>query len=145
MAGDGMISLTRKQADMFSFIKTFVAERGVGPSYDEMAAAAGIKSKSGVHRIVTALEERQLIRRIPNRARTIEIISPGSDALGFLAPDVLSVVERTARENDMLPETVVAQIVLQWARSALTTKSRRRASYVENERFPFVANVPVSA
>lgn len=139
-----MIGLTKKQAELFFFIKTFLAESGVGPSYDEMALAAGLKSKSGVHRLVTALEERQLIRRIPGRKRTIEVIDPNSNALGFLASDVLNIVHWTARNNNMLPEALVAQIVLEWSRTALT-KSRRRATCTERQRFPFLANAPVSA
>lgn len=125
-----MISLTRKQLQTFEFIKAYVAETGVGPTYDEIAENAGLNSKSGVHRLITALEERQLIRRIPNRARAIEVINPQMDTLGFLSQDVLAVVERTATANNMLPETLVAQIVLHWSISELRKTSKRRGTHI---------------
>src|SRR4051794_26528299 len=100
--GGGMIGLTPKQAKLFAFIKAYFAESGgISPSYDEMMGHMGVVSKSGVHRLVTALEERQLIRRIPHRVRSIEVINPDTDTLGFLSPDVLRVVVQTARANDM--------------------------------------------
>ena len=66
--------LTRKQYELLRFISERLKESGVPPSFDEMKDALGLKSKSGVHRLVTALEERGFIRRLPNRARAIEVI-----------------------------------------------------------------------
>ena len=68
------VGLTEKQGDAYRFICGYAHERGCTPSYDEIGAALGLASKSGVHRIVTALEERGRIRRLPNRARAIEIV-----------------------------------------------------------------------
>lgn len=127
-----MIGLTRKQAETFAFIKAYSAKEGTAPSYDEIAENAKLKSKSGVHRIITALEERQLIRRIPNRSRAIEVINPESDTLGFLSQDVLAIVQRTARANDMLPEMLVAQIVMHWSWSELAKMSKRRGTNFES-------------
>ncbi len=65
--------LTRKQNELLLFISQQISKDGVSPSFDEMKDALGLKSKSGVHRLVTALEERGFIRRFPNRARALEI------------------------------------------------------------------------
>ena len=65
--------LTKKQNELLLFISQQIARDGVSPSFDEMKDALGLKSKSGVHRLVTALEERGFIRRFPNRARALEI------------------------------------------------------------------------
>lgn len=66
--------LTAKQHQLLVFIQERLAENGVSPSFDEMKDALGLKSKSGVHRLVNALEERGFIRRMANRARALEVI-----------------------------------------------------------------------
>jgi repressor LexA len=66
--------LTRKQSELLRFIHERVTENGVPPSFDEMKDALDLKSKSGIHRLILALEERGFIRRLPNRARALEII-----------------------------------------------------------------------
>jgi repressor LexA len=66
--------LTRKQHELLCFIHDRLAESGVSPSFEEMKDALELKSKSGVHRLISALEERQFIRRLPNRARALEIL-----------------------------------------------------------------------
>jgi len=66
--------LTRKQHELLMFIHERMKESGVPPSFDEMKDALDLKSKSGIHRLVTALEERGFIRRLPNRARALEVI-----------------------------------------------------------------------
>ena len=66
--------LTAKQHDLLSFIHDRLAATGVSPSFDEMREALDLKSKSGVHRLISALEERQFIRRLPNRARALEVV-----------------------------------------------------------------------
>ena len=66
--------LTRKQYELLRFINERVKEAGVPPSFDEMKDALDLRSKSGIHRLITALEERGFIRRLPNRARAIEVI-----------------------------------------------------------------------
>ncbi len=66
--------LTRKQYELLKFINERLKEAGVPPSFDEMKDALDLRSKSGIHRLITALEERGFIRRLPNRARAIEVI-----------------------------------------------------------------------
>ncbi|MGZ6000015.1 MAG: transcriptional repressor LexA [Rhizomicrobium sp.] len=66
--------LTRKQLELLRFIHERLKEAGVPPSFDEMKDALDLRSKSGIHRLITALEERGFIRRLPNRARAIEVI-----------------------------------------------------------------------
>lgn len=88
--------LTKKQVQLLEFIQIRIARDGVPPSFDEMKDALDLRSKSGIHRLVTALEERGFIRRLPHRARALEIIrlpdalaaraaegQAGSDAAGF--------------------------------------------------------------
>src|SRR3984885_75659 len=103
--------LTRKQAELLRFIHERLKEAGVPPSFDEMKDALDLRSKSGIHRLITALEERGFIRRLPNRARAIEVIKlPESVAHGIAAGRsrgfTPSVIEgnlgrvRTASEDD---------------------------------------------
>ena len=72
--------LTQKQKDLLMFIKDRLNETGVPPSFDEMKDALSLKSKSGIHRLITALEERGFIRRLPHRARALEVLKlPGDN------------------------------------------------------------------
>ena len=66
--------LTRKQHELVCFINDRLEETGISPSFEEMKEALDLKSKSGVHRLISALEERNFIRRLPNRARALEVI-----------------------------------------------------------------------
>lgn len=66
--------LTRKQHELLCFIHDRLSDTGVSPSFEEMKDALDLKSKSGVHRLISALEERRFIRRLPNRARALEIL-----------------------------------------------------------------------
>ena len=66
--------LTAKQRELLLFINDRLGESGVSPSFDEMREALELKSKSGVHRLISALEERGFIRRLPNRARALEVM-----------------------------------------------------------------------
>ena len=76
--------LTRKQQELLLFIHERMKESGVPPSFDEMKDALDLASKSGIHRLITALEERGFIRRLPNRARALEVIKlPDAYAAGL--------------------------------------------------------------
>ncbi|MGQ0659833.1 transcriptional repressor LexA [Sphingosinicella sp.] len=66
--------LTRKQQELLLYIDAKLKEGGVSPSFEEMKEALDLKSKSGVHRLISALEERGFIRRLPNRARALEVL-----------------------------------------------------------------------
>jgi repressor LexA len=86
--------LTRKQYELLRFINERLKEAGVPPSFDEMKDALDLRSKSGIHRLITALEERGFIRRLPNRARAIEVIklpelSPGGGNRRGFTPSVI--------------------------------------------------------
>ena len=73
--------LTAKQRELLLFINGRLKETGISPSFDEMRDALDLKSKSGVHRLISALEERGFIRRLPNRARALEVVKlPESSA-----------------------------------------------------------------
>jgi repressor LexA len=79
--------LTKKQHELLLFIHSRLKESGIPPSFDEMKDALDLASKSGIHRLITALEERGFIRRLPNRARALEVIKlPDSMAPGLAAP-----------------------------------------------------------
>lgn len=85
--------LTKKQLDLLEFIQKRVKRDGVPPSFDEMKVALDLRSKSGIHRLITALEERGFIRRLAHRARAIEIIRlpeslGGEPTIGFV-PQVI--------------------------------------------------------
>jgi repressor LexA len=85
--------LTQKQKELLLFINNRLQEEGVPPSFDEMKEALDLKSKSGIHRLITALEERGFIRRLPHRARALEVIKlPENQAEPTRRPG-LSVIE----------------------------------------------------
>src|SRR5438270_816074 len=73
-AGGRQKMLTRKQLELLRFIHERLKETGVPPSFDEMKDALDLRSKSGIHRLIIALEERGFIRRLPNRARALEVL-----------------------------------------------------------------------
>jgi len=85
--------LTRKQHELLMFIHSRIQTDGISPSFDEMKTALELRSKSGIHRLITALEERGFIRRMPHRARAIEIIRMPTDmvpqARGNFRPAVI--------------------------------------------------------
>ena len=74
--------LTRKQHELLSFIQIRLEESGISPSFEEMKEALDLKSKSGVHRLISALEERGFIRRLANRARALEVIKEPESSTG---------------------------------------------------------------
>jgi repressor LexA len=85
--------LTAKQRELLLFIQKRLGETGVSPSFDEMREALDLKSKSGVHRLISALEERGFIRRLPNRARALEVIKlPESSAPAPAQPKAMPVI-----------------------------------------------------
>ncbi len=87
--------LTRKQHELLTYIHEHLAANGVSPSFEEMKEALELKSKSGVHRLISALEERGFIRRLPNRARALEVMR---------MPDVKAGIASTPKPPARLPE-----------------------------------------
>jgi len=129
--------LTKKQLELLRFIHERLTEHGVPPSFDEMKDALDLRSKSGIHRLITALEERGFIRRLPNRARAIEVIKlPDSIGHGLGAPRSRgfrpSVIEgnlgrvRASSEDDggrPVPVPVMGRIAAGTPIEAIETKS----------------------
>ncbi|MFV0408236.1 MAG: transcriptional repressor LexA [Paracoccus sp. (in: a-proteobacteria)] len=94
--------LTKKQIELLDFIQKRMARDGVPPSFDEMKVALDLRSKSGIHRLVTALEERGFIRRLPHRARALEIIRL-PDSLAQSAPGFTPQVIDGSRKVPVAP------------------------------------------
>ena len=96
--------LTRKQHELLTFINDRLGETGVSPSFEEMKEALDLKSKSGVHRLISALEERNFIRRLPNRARALEVLRMPETAVKAptapaVQPKAPAIVPQAANEN----------------------------------------------
>lgn len=89
--------LTVKQHELLAFIHERLGETGISPSFDEMREALELKSKSGVHRLISALEERQFIRRLPNRARALEVLK---------MPDIAKVAKIVAPVRMVANDTI---------------------------------------
>ncbi len=94
--------LTQKQHELLCFIDDRLKESGVSPSFEEMKEALGLKSKSGIHRLISALEERDFIRRLPNRARALEVLKLPEGGLHETAPSNVVTLR---------PETPVREVV----------------------------------
>ncbi|MDP9085499.1 MAG: transcriptional repressor LexA, partial [Pseudomonadota bacterium] len=94
--------LTAKQHELLHFIHERLGRTGVSPSFDEMREALDLKSKSGVHRLISALEERQFIRRLPNRARALEILKMPELAEPALEAQVATVIPLRIAANDIV-------------------------------------------
>jgi len=119
--------LTHKQHELLLFIHQCVAESGIPPSFDEMKKAVDIASKSGVHRLIVALEERGFIRRLPNRARALEIIKlPSSIASHFPPIDNPKVNSHRIDSGDLavLPVPVVGRIAAGMPIAAIQHQTR---------------------
>ena len=94
--------LTAKQRELLQFIHDRLKQSGVSPSFDEMREALELKSKSGVHRLISALEERQFIRRLPNRARALEVIKMPETVSATLAAALATRAVVPAAANDTI-------------------------------------------
>ena len=95
--------LTAKQHELLNFIHERLSKTGVSPSFDEMREALDLKSKSGVHRLISALEERQFIRRLPNRARALEVVRMPEVAATAPAANCRGLRFRLSRESSYRP------------------------------------------
>jgi repressor LexA len=95
--------LTRKQQELLLYIHAKLSENGVSPSFEEMKEALDLKSKSGVHRLISALEERGFIRRLPNRARALEVLKmPETKGAAPVAANVNMPATPPRAANDVL-------------------------------------------
>jgi len=120
--------LTKKQYDLLLFLEKRLKDTGVSPSYDEMKEALDLKSKSGIHRLITGLEERGFIRRLPHRARAVEVLRVAenhdqldaplrSDSskvhdLQELRTQVGGVESRKRSNTDVLPDSEAVQLAM---------------------------------
>lgn len=104
-----MIGLTRKQSELLAFIRER-NQTGVSPSFQEMNEAMGLRSKSGVHRLIIALEERGHIRRLPGRARALEVVEQyaGLHDTLTLHPEVRAAAVSYAKRHGMTLPTALA-------------------------------------
>ncbi|WP_019995198.1 transcriptional repressor LexA [Aureimonas ureilytica] len=133
--------LTRKQHELLLFIHDRLQTVGVPPSFDEMKEALDLKSKSGIHRLITALEERGFIRRLPNRARALEVVRL-PDSMGAKAKDGNAAQAREAEVGE-------SQVIAFPPRGAAA--SRTEAPDAANDSMPvpvmgrIAAGVPISA
>jgi repressor LexA len=100
--------LTPQQARLFRFIERAIAERGMSPSFTEMKEAMGLRSKSGIHRLLTALQERGFIRRLPGRARAIEIVRRRVPSATLDLIDALPLAENAAAERAQIMQILCA-------------------------------------
>ena len=92
--------LTRKQHELLVFINEHIAHNGTSPSFDEMKDALDLKSKSGIHRLIMGLEERGFIRRLPHRARALEVVRMPETAAVGTSPD------KPARNRKFAPNVI---------------------------------------
>lgn len=117
--------LTAKQRDLLNFLREYQQEHDHAPSFDEMKDAVGLKSKSGIHRLVSALEERGHIRRLANRARAIEIIDETPVAQTNATPSANSnVVHANFGQASSLSLPLLGQIAAGTPIEALSDHSR---------------------
>jgi repressor LexA len=130
--------LTKKQSELLRYIHERLKETGVPPSFDEMKDALDLRSKSGIHRLIMALEERGFIRRLPNRARALEVLrlpessTPAPARSGRFAPSVIEGNLGRSRpvssgdagdSSDMVAIPVMGRIAAGTPISALQTRS----------------------
>lgn len=107
--------LTRKQYELLNFINKRLDDTGVSPSFDEMKDALNLKSKSGIHRLITGLEERGFIRRLPHRARALEVVrlpdNMGGGAKGnVVRPDFKATPSAAALKGDNITLPLLGKI-----------------------------------
>lgn len=98
--------LTRKQHELLTFIHRRLEEGGVSPSFDEMKEALSLKSKSGIHRLITALEERGFIRRLPHRARALEVLKLPDGTATTIAGQGEEPADGAARMRGFAPNVI---------------------------------------
>lgn len=106
--------LTREQQRCLDFVHAYIGEHGIAPSYREIAAALGLHSKSGTHRLISALVERDHIVRVPNRWRSIALAAGPTYSL---PPDLQAALDRHCRERGDTAACVVVDAVAGYLRA----------------------------
>lgn len=128
--------LTRKQLELLMFINERLKESGVPPSYEEMKDALDLRSKSGIHRLITALEERGFIRRLPNRARALEVLK---------LPDAVSPGGASLRQRGFQPSVIEGRLGKAPERSVTPSDDGVYESIAVPVMGRIAAGVPISA
>ena len=105
--------LTRKQYDLLIFIESYIAEHDIGPTYDEMKTSMGLRSKSGIVRLVDALGGRGYIKRRYRCARSIEVLQSVGSFFG-IRPELAELVRAKAEDENLKPETVINEAVARY-------------------------------
>ena len=101
--------LTAKQHELIRFIQARLEETGISPSFEEMKEALDLKSKSGVHRLISALEERGFIRRLPNRARALEVLKTPEEAVSSPRARTAASASMPSAANDLVGAATAAR------------------------------------
>lgn len=110
-----MMSPTPRQAELLRFIEAHTVQHGMAPTYVQMAEHLGLKSRGCVNYLVKGLEERGLIRRLPNQARAIEVIARSQSAFfDTLNPTTRYVIQSIATKEGTTPETVMREWLNDW-------------------------------
>lgn len=107
-----MTALMPRQRDCLNFIRDTIMDRGSSPSYEEIMAALNLRSKNSIHRLITGLEERGAIRRIPGHPRSLTVVDrlDSSDALAFIDPFSRHLLARFASRKKMTSHAALAEI-----------------------------------
>jgi repressor LexA len=129
--------LTRKQQQLLIFIDQRLKTDGVSPSFEEMKEALALKSKSGVHRLITALVEREFIRRLPNRARALEVLR--------LPEDSTPRTSRPALVHDRDGETLGSNVVRMQPRKPAVTSANDAGTVEVPLHGRIAAGMPIEA
>lgn len=106
-----MIGLTPRQQQCLDFIKATIAARGYPPTYDEIATSLQLHSRSGIQRLVVGLERRGIIRRIPGKARAIEVVDPGAMQAVLLNREIFELVRAYAGSQRIGMDTACNELL----------------------------------
>jgi len=135
--------LTKKQHQLLLFIRDRLHTGGVSPSFDEMKEALNLKSKSGIHRLITALEERGFLRRLPHRARALEVVKLPESAGDTMASR--NNVERLERPGGFRPNVITGKFSAALPGAAVTTPAAQSETYELPLYGKIAAGTPIEA
>ncbi len=121
-----MMGLTQRQTDCLNFIRNTVAAGGKAPSFNDIKTAMGLANKSSVHRLISGLEDRGYIRRLPGRSRAIAVVDPTERTTFFsmLAPDIRQIISSIASAENTTPEVVMREWVRERAEALRYVEQR---------------------
>jgi SOS-response transcriptional repressor LexA len=125
-----MMGMTPKQAALLNFIKSYVADKGCSPSFDEMKDGIGTKAKSNVHRYLEGLERRGLVRRTHGFKRSVEVLNPSDDMAFFetLPSGIKHIIRTIAIRGRVTNETVMREWIREYAENFQTPYVERMSA-----------------